>query len=729
MRSKFVSFLALLSLLTLGSCRSETSASDIKGSDISSENAGTSSSDSSSSFSSNEALSSNSSLSQESSSTASEDDKEYTISELVALCPEDGTATTKRFRVRATIQKIVNPNYGQMIIEDDTGELDVYGTYDKTGEKRYSEMTERPVAGDEVLLYGTLQSYNGNPEIKSGWILEFKHDEAAFDETAYSEKTIRQARDVDAGSLVKVTGTVAQVTYANGMAQNGFVIVDNESSIYVYDNSIVQVGNKVTVFAKKDYYILSNEQTNATKFGYKGANQLCDVKKLVNDNKTDNPITLDWASEKTIRDIMKTSVKEDVTNLVFKANALIKKSQGTGFVNYYIDDLDGKTGSYVYTQANGKDLSYLEKFDGKICEVYFVCQNAKSTGTGCTWRFLPIQVKDNNFVFDKAKAPKFALDYYAFENIMDSYTGDPSEEMVTTFESELLGISGVTISYTSDNTDSAYFETKDGKTYLHCKSTGSATLTATAHLDGQTDATLNKTIQVKDASSISSVNVKSAIDAAKDTSLTVKGVVGPSLVNKEGFYLIDETGAIAVVINDANTLSTIRQGQTIILNGKRDLYTSSTGSYGEVCLTQGEVIANLYGKTDYSTTSFIKDKTLADVKVLDVNDSSNTAKVYSLKASFQKVEEKNYSKAIIYTYKEDDADKNKPSISMELYCSNANQYSWLNPYYNPDMSQKPVEYDVEIAVCNWNSKNFFKACILSVTDSTGKKVLNDLNFR
>lgn len=616
-----------------------------------------------------------------------------------------------------------------MVIEDDTGELDVYGTYDKTGEKRYSEMESRPEAGDEVLLYGNLTTYNGDPEIKSGWILDFKHEEQPFDESGYTENSIKQAREVAAKTKVKVTGTVSQVTYANGLVQNGYVLVDNESSIYVYDNSIVKVGNKVTVFAEKDYYVLSTEATNAAKFGYKGANQLCNVKKIINDNKTDNPITLSWASEKTIKEIMETSVKEDITNLVFKANALIKKSQGTGFTNYYIDDLDGKTGSYVYTQANGKDLAYLEKFDGKICEVYFVCQNAKSTGTGCTWRFLPIQVKDNNFVFDKAKANKFALDYYAFENVMDSYTGDPAEEMITTFESELLGITGVTISYTSDNTESAYFETKDGKTYLHCKSTGTATLTATAHLEGQTDATLTKTIQVKDASSISSVNVKAAIDAAKDAELSVKGVVGPSLVNKSGFYLIDETGSIAVVVNDSATLATIRQGQTVIIKGKKDLYTASGKTFGEVCLTQGEVIANLYGKTDYSTASFIKDKTLADVKKLDPNNSDLTANVYSLKASFQKIEEKNYSKALIYTYNENDADKTRPSVSMELYCSSANQYSWLNPYYNPDMTQKPVEYDVEIAVCNWNSKDFFRACVLSVTDSTGKKVLNDLNFR
>ena len=59
---------------------------------------------------------------------------------------------------------------------------------------------------------------------------------------------------------------------------------------------------------------------------------------------------------------MNTPVSEDISTTIYKVNALIKKAPGDGFINYYINDLDGTTGSYVYTQANGNDLDYLEPF-------------------------------------------------------------------------------------------------------------------------------------------------------------------------------------------------------------------------------------------------------------------------------------------------------------------------------------------------------------------------------
>ena len=49
-----------------------------------------------------------------------------------------------------------------------------YGTYSSDGVKGYSELDEKPVKGDTVLLYGTIQNYkNKTPKIKSGWIIEF----------------------------------------------------------------------------------------------------------------------------------------------------------------------------------------------------------------------------------------------------------------------------------------------------------------------------------------------------------------------------------------------------------------------------------------------------------------------------------------------------------------------------------------------------------------------------
>lgn len=60
------------------------------------------------------------------------------------MMPSDGSATTERYYVRATIKSIDDAGFGSMTIEDSTGTLSVYGTYSSDGAKRYSELDEKP---------------------------------------------------------------------------------------------------------------------------------------------------------------------------------------------------------------------------------------------------------------------------------------------------------------------------------------------------------------------------------------------------------------------------------------------------------------------------------------------------------------------------------------------------------------------------------------------------------
>lgn len=659
--------------------------------------------------------------------TKNEDDRKiYTIAELIAMMPSDGSVTTERYYVRAKIKSIDDAGFGAMTIEDSTGTLYVYGTYSSDGAKRYSELDEKPVKGDTVLLYGTIQNYQSQtPEIKSGWIIEFTKGTPSWSEDDYTEMTIGEAREAAVDSLVKVTGVVSRITFANGMKPNGFIIVGDNSSIYVYDNQIaitVAVGNKITLLAKKTMFIASKEASFAKKFGYKGACQLIDGHLLSNDEST-NDLDLSFAQEKTVKEVIETSPSANITSLIYHSNALIKRVQkeGQNFVNYYIDDLDGKTGSYVYTACDGNDFAWMDQYDGKICSVYYTALNAKSTSTGVLFRFLPIKIEDNNYQFDKAEAPKFAVEYYGLEQFDTSYSADPEKEMLTSVTSDLLNFGTATLSYSSNNTALAYFETgKDGKVVFHVNSgsEGTATITVTGHLDGQTD--FSKTMNIKITKPVdvnSAVNVKAAIDASKGTELLVKGVIGPSLVNKNGFYLIDETGSLAVVMNSTDEFNGLQIGQTVYIKGKRDLFASArngTPSYFESCMTGCQIVKNEFGNVDYSTASFIKGKTLADLIALPVTDNYHTAEVYVITAGLKFVSTKNYSNAYL---KDGDSE-------MRLYCTNASsQYQWINPYVDDTKT-----YTMEVAVCNWNNKNYYTACLLSITDSNGNKVMNTLNF-
>lgn len=521
------------------------------------------------------------------------------------MMPSDGSVTTERYYVKAKIKSIDDAGFGAMTIEDSTGTLSVYGTYSADGAKRYSELDEKPVKGDTVLLYGTIQNYkNKTPEIKSGWIIEFTKGTPSWSEDDYTEMTIGEAREASVDSLVKVTGVVSRITFASGMKPNGFIIVGDNSSIYVYDNQIaitVAIGNKITLLAKKTMFIASKEASSAKKFGYKGACQLIDGHLLSNDEAT-NDLDLSFAQEKTVKEVIETSPSDNITSLIYHSNALIKRVQkeGQSFVNYYIDDLDGKTGSYVYTACDGKDFAWMDQYDGKICSVYYTALNAKSTSTGVLFRFLPIKIEDNNnYQFDKAEAPKFAVEYYGLEQFDTVYSADPEKEMLTSVTSDLLNFGTATLSYSSNNTALAYFEKgEDGKVIFHINSgtEGTATITVTGHLDGQTDFSKTMNIKITKPVDVSlAVNVKAAIDASKGTELLVKGVIGPSLVNKNGFYLIDETGSLAVVMNSTDEFNGLQIGQTVYIKGKRDLFASArngTPSYFESCMTGCQIVKN-----------------------------------------------------------------------------------------------------------------------------------------
>ena len=98
-----------------------------------------------------------------------------TIAEALELCDSFVDApSTDRYYIRATIDSVDNPTYGQMTISDETGSIMVYGSYSADGSVRYDAMTDKPVAGDEILIYGTLQNYNGNTkEVQNGRIIDW----------------------------------------------------------------------------------------------------------------------------------------------------------------------------------------------------------------------------------------------------------------------------------------------------------------------------------------------------------------------------------------------------------------------------------------------------------------------------------------------------------------------------------------------------------------------------
>ncbi len=199
-----------------------------------------------------------------------------------------------------------------------------------------------------------------------------------------------------------------------------------------------------------------------------------------------------------------------------------------------------------------------------------------------------------------------------------------------------------------------------------------------------------------------------AVAADLDSTVTVKGVVGPSLVNKSGFYLIDETGVIAVLVDEA-TLATLEIGYEVVLEASRE-YHAKSGTRGNSCLNNTKVLYNGYGNHAYSTASFDGELTLAEFAALSV-DTDYTTSVYTVTATVEVVES-----AYFTSIKLVDGE-----TSINLYCSSAAQYTWLQEYAGQEIT-------MELAPCNWSSKSTYPACVLAVVHGDGTKTVNSLNF-
>ena len=633
-----------------------------------------------------------------------------TVAQALELCGQlqAGESTAEKYYIIGTITELKNLAYGEMVISDETGSIYVYGI------SGFTTMEEQPCTGDKVLLYGTLKNYNNTTLQVNNDAVIIDFEKAVIDDSDYSEMTIADARTAAKGALVKVTGVVAQITYATGKVPSGVMLIDETGSIYVYSNEVagkVQEGNQVTVLGTKDYWILETEKTAAEKFGYNGCNQISDAKLVSNDGAV-NAFSTQAIEETTVKAIMETPVTEDITTVVYKVNALVKRVDGQGFINYYLDDIDGVTGSYVYTQCNGGDFAWLDEFDGKICTVYMTALNAKSTASGCVYRFLPVDVQDEGYVFDTANAAKFAVQYVGVDQFIDVYTADPELVLETTVSSELLGFEGATLSYTSSNTDVVYFEKGEDGLVMHCNKTGEATITVKG-VYGEIEYEETVKVAVEKPVTYDYITVAEAIQVAVDTeNVIVKGIVGPSVVNRDGFYLFGEDGSmIAVLVNDTTQFVGLEIGHEVILTGMRERFVKNDTSAfaGQTCIVKAEILVNYYGNHAYSTEKFVE-TTAAEFYALDANVDYSTS-VYVLTATINYVET-NYYTTLNLT---------NGSTKITLYMSGAGQYSWMKDYFGQEVT-------LEIAPCNWNDKTYWVGCVLAIRLEDGTKIMNTYNF-
>lgn len=712
MKNKGLKLLLLTTALLFTGCGNTSSSSSEVSEEVSSESSSEISSESSS---------------YNSSSSESEYENQVTIKEALELAKTAGASgTSKNYTVIGTIKEISSYDFGDMTITDGTDELFIYGPRGADGETYFNKMEKQPKVGDTVVLFGKLKDYNGKLEMDHPAIIDFESVEVEFDASKYVSKTIKEARNAKAGDLIKVSGVVSKITLANGYTNDGFFLVDDTESIYIYGSNVatqVKEGNTVTICGTKDYYVSESEASSANKYGYKGCNQISSAHIIENDNLTTGSWKKDWIKETTIKEIMDTPATEDISTTIYKVTGLVNKvlPPSNDFVNYYLNDLDGITGSYVYTKNSGYDFSYLDEYNGKICTIYLSAINAKSSSSGCLWRFMPIGVEeDKSFSFDMTKAAEFAYDYYLDGKIANEYSSlnDASVKLSNQITNDVLDFTAL-FSYTSSNPEVVSFEsTTPGEVIMHTHGVGKATVKINVEIFN-TEITLEKTIEVeiKEPSKYDTVTVKEAIDSNDGTEVTIQGVVVSSLVNQMGFYLQDGTGIIAVT-GSADQVNKLVPGNEVVIKGTRGEKHKNNNCTkpGQINIYNAQVLENYYGDKGYSSNNFITGKTVDDLYNLKMTENYTT-NVYVVKGMYKVDTYVNggYTSKVAKLYNEDG------TVSISLYSSSANQYSQFEPIEGQIAT-------IEVAITNWNCKDYYTGCIISAQVEGGTKIINTLNL-
>lgn len=662
----------------------------------------------------------------------------YSVKEAIEFANAAGEDLSDEYVVQGVITNISNYAYGERTIADVSDEsvsLSIYGVRGADGETYFNDLENIPQKGDTVYLKGVLHTFNGTPEMgpkgSPAKLLHFDSTHGAFDASAYTASTIAAARSAAKGTKVKITGVVAKITRGQHYSPNGVYLVDATGSIYVYGGDVagqVAEGNTITVAGETDLFIAVKEQNIAAQIGYKGAIQVSNSH-LISNEKGNTEFPKDAIQYKTRKQIVETDVtKENITGEIFHTTAIIKKSVGASFVNYYINDLDQKTGTYTYTANNGGDFSWLENYLGKVVDLYVGVTNCKSTNTGAIYRVNPITVNPiENYVREDSKVVPFVYDYYVKGQFLNVYAGNPELEVRTSHSDSLLGFSNVSISYSSSNTELASFVTgEDGKTILNINKDAAvktATLTRTVSYKDQSQ-TYTKDISFADITGAQSVSV--ANSAADGETVKIRGIVAASILNKKkSFYVTDSNGVIACLVDKAYSTVLdgfiINSGDEVVLEGiKRHRGNSNDSTdHGSAYLE----ISKFYGVISYDNTipnpNVITNKTFADLHDVD-RTTEYSRQLYSLNVYYY-TDCKNV--ACIYESKAAyDRKQNGEDVDyINIYKGGYNQVAFLKDFENKEVT-------MTFALCNWNNKTYAAICPFSATDGT-KTAYNTFSYK
>jgi len=554
-------------------------------------------------------------------------------------------------------------------------------------------------------------------QLKAKYSYETYSKEVTYDVTivAKNKGTIAWLKQKTKATDVSMKGIVAKII--NGTEKNvpvAFYLVDDTDGIYVYASQLEkmpEVGDEVIVNGTYTMYISESDAPSASMVNYTGSKQITlDSLTVVSKN---NEVKYDFAAHSSIAELAKIGVDTNITSNLYYVKAKINKSQGNGFVNYYFNDLNGVDSYYAYTTANGKDLGWLEEYDGSIRNCLIMVINAKMSASGSFWRIIPIEIGEEVEVTDE-EYMNYALDRLS-KQFQEKYQTSCTFALAST---DAL-LEGSTVSYQT---------TSNGCTITKGETDYTAIITFTTPCTMEVEMTLTyneKTLTrlvsftcEEEIPDVEFTPISEARELEKGESVNIEGIIAGFLYLKgstkpAGFELVDKTSSIAVFVSTAvdtkTDITKLSVGEYVMVSGNYDLYQprADHNHNGSIRLNNAEVLYHDYQKHDLyeGVIETVDFGTLYN----NPSDQNITNKAYYSTFYIEK-STGNYSNYYIH-------DLVNPANSMIVYSQNSGsngpgEYSWLAPYVG-----KCVKGLMTLRIGAVSSGEFiWKAGILSISE-------------
>ena len=173
------------------------------------------------------------------------------------------------YKLTGTVTDIENDSWGNLTIEDETGNVYVYGVAKDEasvgGGPSFSDLGVE--VGDILTIAGKRASFNGSPQVGDAYYISHKPGQGGDepDPGEIEEVTVEEflAKPVDAGVYYRLTGTITDLY---NTAYGNFTLVDETGSVLVYGLTAEKVSSNDQSFSTlglKEGDIVTLEGTRA----------------------------------------------------------------------------------------------------------------------------------------------------------------------------------------------------------------------------------------------------------------------------------------------------------------------------------------------------------------------------------------------------------------------------------------------------------------------------------